>query len=289
MPLTRHTDYWDDPAATGAFQDFMIALFNLDFTRWREAGYWDDDYRPISYFDGDRVVSNVCVYSLPMVVDGRAVRVAQLSAVGTLPDCRGRGLNRALTRIAEERALAAHPFLFLFADDEALPFYRKLGFRAAIEAEPVLPVRGAPPRPGARKLDLSREDERALLYGLARRRAPVSDRLGVLSAKLLMFHALYTLRDRALYIPQLEVVAFCKRDATRLTVYDVVGRELPPWPVLYPFLADESDTEIAFGFWPDRLGIPDEIRLRELTANNLHVKGEFDTSRPVLFPFTAHA
>jgi hypothetical protein len=128
-----------------------------------------------------------------------------------------------------------------------------------------------------------------MLYNLARDRAPVSDRLGMLNAKLVMFHALYTLRDRALYVPQLDVVAFCKRDATRLTICDIVGRDLPQWSALYPFLADESDTEVAFGFWPDRLGIPDEIRLRELTANNLHVKGDFDASRPVLFPFTAHA
>jgi ribosomal protein S18 acetylase RimI-like enzyme len=288
MSLSIRTDYWDDPAATRAFQDFMIAMFNLDFSRWRAGGYWDTDYRPISYFDAGRVVSNVCVYSLPMVVDGRRVQVAQLSAVGTLPDYRGRGLNRTLTRMAEERA-TAHPFLFLFADDEALPFYRKLGFRAVIESEPVLAIRGVRPQPGARSLDPGCEDDRALLYDLARRRATVSDRLGVLNAKLVMFHALYTLRDRALYIPQLELVVFCKRDATRLTIYDVVGRELPPWSVLYPFLADESDTEIAFGFWPDRLGVADEIRLLELTANNLHVKGVFDASRPVLFPFTAHA
>ncbi len=287
--MTLRTDYWDDPAATRAFQDFMIAMFNLDFTRWRAGGYWDTDYRPISYFDTDRIVSNVCVYSLPMIVDGRPIRAAQISAVGTLPDCRGQGLNRALTRMAEEWARPAHPFLFLFADDDAVAFYRKLGFQPVIESEPVLPIRGMRPQPGARALDFGHEDDRALLYNLAMNRTPVSEQLGVLSAKLLMFHALYPLRDHARYIPALDVVAFCKRDATRLTIYDIVGRALPPWSTLYPFLADEADTEVAFEFWPERLGIPDEIRLRELTANNLHVKGEFDASQPLLFPFTAHA
>lgn len=289
MSLTLRTDYWDDPLATRAFQDFMVDTFRLDFGPWRELGYWDPDYRPFSYFSGSRVVSNVCVYSLPMVVQGRPVRAAQISAVGTVPAYRRRGLNQELTQRAEDWARPQHRFCFLFADDDAVPFYRKLGFEPVPESQPVLPVRGARPRPGLCRLDLGRREHLSLIHDLAQSRTPVSSELGVLSSKLLMFHVLLPLRGHAYHDPELGVVVLLKREADRVTIYDVVGPSVPEFRALYPYLAAETDREVVFAFWPDRLQIREEVHLRELKSNNLHVKGEIDLSRPVLFPFTSHA
>lgn len=289
MALTLRANYWDDGQATKAFQDFMVEMFGLDFTTWRELGYWDDAYRPFSYFDGERVVANVCVYSLGMVVNGERVAGAQFSAVGTLPAHRRQGLNRQLNAAAEVWAQPRHSFIFLFADDEALPFYRRLGFTPAVESQPVLPVRGCRPEPGLYKLTVDNPDARTLIYDLAQRRTHVSDRLGALNPRLLMFHVLYMLRDHVYHVPALDVVVLCRRAAERLTIYDVVGPSMPDFGVLYPFLAAETDREVVFAFWPDRLGIDRGIGLRPLASNNLHLKGDFDTSQPVIFPFTSHA
>src|SRR5206468_1230918 len=80
---------------------------------WEGAGYWDDDYSPYSYFEGDRVVSSLCIYTMHALVNGRACKVAQVSGVGTLAEYRRRGLNRQLHEIALAKALAEHRFAFL--------------------------------------------------------------------------------------------------------------------------------------------------------------------------------
>jgi hypothetical protein len=198
-------------------------------------------------------------------------------------------LNRQLNAVAEAWAQPRHAIFFLFADEEALPFNRRLGFEPVVESQPVLPVLGARAAPGLYKLSVDDPDHRALIYDLAQRRTHVSNRVAVLNPALLMFHVLYMLRDHVHHIPDLNVVVLSKRAGERLTIYDVIGPSMPGFNQLYPFLAAESDREVVFAFWPDRLGIDQEIGLRPLTSNNLHVKGTFDASRPVLFPFTAHA
>jgi GNAT superfamily N-acetyltransferase len=114
------TAYWHDRAARQAFKDFIFQIHRMDFTRWENAGYWDDDYSPYSYFVGDRVVSSLCIYTMHARVNGRACKVAQISGVGTLPEYRRQGLSRSLHEIALPKALAEHSFAFLYSDDEAV-------------------------------------------------------------------------------------------------------------------------------------------------------------------------
>ena len=79
MSLSLRTGYWDDLAARDAFKEFLITIHGLDLSEWESAGYWDYAYAPFSFFDGEQVVSSVCVYSLRAVIDGEPARVAQLS------------------------------------------------------------------------------------------------------------------------------------------------------------------------------------------------------------------
>ncbi len=129
MTPTLRKAYWQDLAARRSFIDFMRQIFNIDFTRWDSAGYWDDDYSPYSYFEGERVVSSLCIYTMHALVSGRACKVAQVSGVGTLKEYRRQGLNRRLHETALAEALAQHRFAFLYADDDAVAFYRNRGFR----------------------------------------------------------------------------------------------------------------------------------------------------------------
>jgi GNAT superfamily N-acetyltransferase len=141
VSLALGVAYWHDPAARAAFKAFMVELFALDFTRWEQAGYWDDAYTPFSIFDGERVVANVCLYLLDAVIDGRATRLAQVSAVGTLPQFRRRGLCRQLTNAALAWAQGRHAGVFLFANDEAVPVYERAGFMPLAEFVERVPTR----------------------------------------------------------------------------------------------------------------------------------------------------
>ena len=132
--LQLRTAYWDDLAARGSFKSFIRDIHGLDFSAWESAGFWDDAYRPFSFFVGGEVVASVCLYLLDAVIEGRATKVAQISGVGTRPEWRRRGLNRQLTEMALEWGRSRFEGLFLFSDTDAIPFYESCGFEP--QAEP---------------------------------------------------------------------------------------------------------------------------------------------------------
>lgn len=292
--LTFRRLYWDDAEARAAFQAFIREIHNLDFNLWERKGFWDERYTPFTLFDGPRVVSSVCLYSMDMVVEGRRRRLGQISGVGTLPEHRRRGLNRRLT----DEALAwaretGHDAFFLFADDEAIPFYQRLGFQPVNDYAMVARIPPPAPRPGLRKLEVDDPADLALISALAQERSAVSDVLGVLNQKLLMFHALYSLRAHAYHVPALDVVVFFKVDGPRLKVHDVVGRRVPAFEELHPFLAAATPApppgEIWFHFMTDKIGV-EGATPRALEGNNTHVLPGFPLAgERLVFPFTAHA
>ncbi len=204
MNLELRTAYWDDRESREAFKRFILEIHNLDFTAWEQAGYWDDAYRPFTYFLDGEVVSSVCIYSLPAVIDGRRTKVAQISGVGTLPAYRRRGVNRELTQAGLQWAGREHEGVFLFSDEGAIPYYAHCGFTPLEEHVPTLPLEPAAQREGAVRLNACDRRDLERIYGYAEKSAPVSDRFAVMSPKLFMFHALYTLREKIWEIPALD-------------------------------------------------------------------------------------
>jgi GNAT superfamily N-acetyltransferase len=287
MDLALKTRYWEDLQARSAFISFIKAIHNVDFTAWDAAGYWDDDYIPFSYFAGDRVVANVCIYTMPAIVNGEKCRIAQVSGVGTLPEFRLKGLARKLHEIALHWAFKEHRFAFLFADTEAMPFYAKVGFRPAKDFAPFLSLAGTAPKAGLAKLDLRNPSELEAVYALACERAAISSVLANFNPKLLMYHVIYALREHSYRIADLDTVIFLKRAGSKIVLYDVLARDLSSFEELYPYLSSGTDEIFEFRFPTDRLK-PGDIGLRELQGSNLHVMGETGLDRHVV-PFTAHA
>lgn len=301
--LQLRSDYWADAPARAAFKDFIRQLFGIDFESWDAAGYWDDDYHPFSFFTADgRIVANACVYSMRMVIAGRRVRVGQISGMGVLPEWRRQGLGRQLAETALRWASDhGHQFFMLFSSEEALPFYRSQGFTLTAEHTPVLRLGRESPSAidagaagsGLRPLDLTQPADRALLYRLASGRRPVSEHLGVLNERLLMFRALLPPRgSSAGYIPSLDVAVLFRRRDGVLTLFDVVGPRVPGFAELSPFLHAPGDREVVFWFMTDLLGELTRfgsLEHRLLAGNNLHLRGGSAVVSPFVFPFSAQA
>lgn len=287
MNLALRTRYWSDEQARRAFVVFIRGIHNVDFTAWSEAGYWDDDYIPFSYFEGERVVANVCIYTMPAVVNGESCRIAQVSGVGTLPSHRLRGLNRQLHAVALQWALPRHRFVFLFADDDARPFYAKVGFVPTDDFVASVDLAGTPPRSGLEKLDLRVPAVREFIYRAACNRAPISGVLANLNPKLVMYHALYRHSEHAYRIADLDAVVFASTGGATTVVYDVLARVLPGFDALYPYLSTGRAERFEFHFSPDRLGIPAPT-LTPLAGSNAHVMGQTGIDR-LVFPATARA
>jgi GNAT superfamily N-acetyltransferase len=287
MDLTLRTDYWADPEARAAFKTFLIDIFGLDLSAWESAGYWDPSFRPFSFFHRGEVISSVCLYLLEAVIEGTPTRLAQISSVGTRPRWRNRGLSRELTNRALEWARGKQKGVFLFADAEAIPFYRKCGFRPIEEYLETLAVGPTTPRPGAVKLDPAREQDREKIFTAAAGRTPLSDRFSVMNANLVMVHALYWLKNDLYEIPDLDCVVFCRRQKDRLSLFDLIAPRVPPFEELYPYLAKRGDTLVEFHFFTDKLGL-EETTVRPLRSNHPFIMGTFPVQRPI-FPYTSRA
>ncbi len=287
MPLTFHTNYWHDREARRAFQAFIREIHGLDFTAWEEAGYWDEAYRPFSFFEEGRVVSSVCLYLLDAIVDGHATKLAQISGVGTHPDWRRQGLNRKLTEEALAWARGKHEGIFLFSDDEAIPFYERCGFRPREEFIESLAVASRPACREPIRLALDVVREREIIEDYARDRAPISNRLSVGNMRLLMFHLLYLFGKDIYYVPELGLIVVYRRAGGRLEIFDIIGRQIPSLPELYPFIADTTDRTVDFHFGTDKLALHG-VQTRVLKGNNLFVDEAFPVESPV-FPYTGRA
>lgn len=287
MDLTFKTAYWDDAAATAAFSAFMIEIHQLDFTEWTQLGYWDNAYTPFSYFEGDRVVANVCIYLLDSVLHGKETRLVQISGVGTDAAWRRKGLSRKLTKLGLEWAAGNHEGIFFFANPGAISFYKKSGFAPIEEYLEYITPTPLERRPGALKLEVDNKANIEKIYRYAQNRTPASNVFSVMNARLVMFHVLYTLRDCVFEIPALDCLVFCRREERTLHIYDIIGAQMPRFADIYPFLADRDDEYVMFHFFTDKLDLQEKSR-QLLTGNNSFVKSPFPIPEPV-FPYTARA
>ncbi len=291
MQRQYRTDYWGDAEARAVFRAWLRGMHGLDLTEWDERGCWPDHYRPFTWFGADgRILSSVQVYSLQLVVAGAPLRAAQLSGVGTDPAYRRRGWNRELTERALEWAAPDHDWVFLFADEDAVPYYRALGFEPARERAPVLDVGTRASGDPGRALDLGRADDWDFLARRARDRTPVSEVCGVLDAELFLCHALNSSATLH-HHEELDLVLFAERDGGRFVVHDVLGGAFPSIDEFVARAVPDGAREVAFSFVPDRFGLgADDVRWEPVPDSGLHTLGGSPFGdRPFLMPRTAHA
>jgi hypothetical protein len=190
---------------------------------------------------------------------------------------------------ARQWANEAHDYHFLFADTNAHSFYRKSGFQCAPEYRPCIPVRGRREIDGARLLHPDDERDRQVIYDYAARRTPVSDLLGVMNSKLFMFWCLSDAIECIYQIPALDIVILIGRADGIVSVFDIVGRNIPTFDSIYPYIARESDRTVEFSFMTDKLGLHQQEYIR-FETNGTHILSGFPLAgSPFIFPFTAHA
>ncbi len=151
-------------------------------------------------------------------------------------------------------------------------------------------VTGKPAKPGAEKLDIQNKDHRELIYRMATEREPVSDLLGVYTEKLFMFWCLYFLKDNIQYIPELELLILYKRADERVTIFDIVGKTVPPFVEVYPYISDPSDKTVEFRFMVDKMRLDNYQEIILPGDNGTHLLGNFPLEQDkIIFPYTAHA
>ena len=216
---------------------------------------WTDVSTPFVRWGGDRAIAHVGVIEVPLLLEGRRVRVGSIHAVCTDPDLRRRGHCRALL----EEALAFCDARYETAMLTTLipDLYAKFGFRTLQEHTFVRAL--AAPRPARaasapRGLSADAPDDVALLRRLLAERTPVSARVGSLEeGTVLVVALLLTWGDfsRVHHHEALDVVTVHEVHDRTLVLYDVVGRTVPPLERLTECI--DADRVVVL-FPPERLG-----------------------------------
>jgi predicted N-acetyltransferase YhbS len=130
---------------------------------------WESASTPFVREDGDRVIAHVGLLELPLVVEGRSIRVGGVHGVATDPARRRAGLYRSL--LDELLAFAADRYETVVLTTAHPEYFRGFGFRVIPEFVFRFPVRrpAAPTR--VRTLDVADPADRAIVQRLLRRRA----------------------------------------------------------------------------------------------------------------------
>ena len=287
MNVQYRNDYFDDPIALAAFEEYAKTIFGLDFGRWRDKGLWDPEYVAFSAFDDARCVASICVYPSDIVFNGQTTRWAQLLTVGTLPEYRRKGIQKELWMRANAWINERWDMVFLFTDDEAAGFYERLGLKRQVEHYDVTRnVTGALSNdPGIRKLDLGNDDDYATLRRLAFEREPVSNVLGFNSPKLLLFMFLYAYQDTTYYIESLDAIVVIEQTESAIRIHDVVAKSMPLETDLEVFLGTFKAEEIHWLFCTDRLMLS-PMRKEQVMDDVLIVGSGFQAQEQLVFPYS---
>src|SRR5262249_22141925 len=141
---------------------------------------WTDVSTPFVRWQDERAIAHVGVIELPLVLDGRRVRVGSIHAVCTDPAARARGHCRALLEEALAYCDARYETVVLTTLIGEL--YARFGFRPLREhafVRALTPERSTGPAL-TRLLSMDVDEDVRLLRGLLTRRQAVSGRLGSL-------------------------------------------------------------------------------------------------------------
>lgn len=272
LTITHETAEWQD-----AFIAFVPQVFaGVGFRTWRDRGGWDARYVAFAFAEGDRIVASASRQQMDVVLQGKRMRAWQLSAVGTLPEWRRRGLQeQIMQRLTRETP--ADELMFLFANESVLQFYPRFGFRRVTEwvfqAECALA-----PSPGAaplRTLDVARAEDRALLLRIAETAVAVSDDFSATNhGRIVLWYTSNFMPNVLRYSPEHDAIVAVEQSGALLHVYDVLAAQPFELEPVLKRVISEPIARIEFGFSPQRVW-PSAKPVHEYSESPLFVRGDF--------------
>jgi ribosomal protein S18 acetylase RimI-like enzyme len=258
MPLHPLRIVHGDTARQEAFQRYISRVFpRLDFRPWFLYGGWTSRYEAHATADGDEIVANVSVMRMRVVIGGREVRGAQLGAVGSIPEARGRGLVRPLLERVLAQLERETELVYLYANERVLDFYPRFGFRRAQESQFELQAAVEPAPQPAPRLDLEDRAQRDAWLAACAASVPPTERFGARDyGAVALWHACAFYRRDIHVLRDGEAYAVAVQEGDTLHLLDLAA---PRWfDVLevVPRLVRAPIARVRFGFCPE-LWCPD--------------------------------
>ena len=122
------SNYMKDDNKRHMLNGLTEKVFGFNFENWVTRGYFEGDYIPYSFVDGEIIVSNVSANRMIFLQNGANRYYIQIGTVMTDPDYRKHGLATKLMKRVIEDYEKDCDGIYLFGDLSAAGFYRKMGF-----------------------------------------------------------------------------------------------------------------------------------------------------------------
>lgn len=126
---TLRKGYQHEAALRKEFVALIKNEFWVYFENWYQLGYWKDQFRQYTLFDGEKAISNVSAYTMGLEWNGSVKHCVQFGGVTTVQEHRNEGLSRIVMEEAIRENQEGTDFLFLLANHSVLDFYPLFGFR----------------------------------------------------------------------------------------------------------------------------------------------------------------
>lgn len=127
------SNYMRDDTLRHALNDLTRKTFYFDFESWVTNGYFEGDYIPYSFLENGKIISNVSVNRMTFWQNGEKRDYIQLGTVMTAEAYRRKGLAGKLIEHVRSRYQDRCDGIYLFANLDALNFYRDCGFAEGMQ------------------------------------------------------------------------------------------------------------------------------------------------------------
>ena len=268
IKVTHETRAFQD-----AFIDFVPRIFaGIGFGRWRDLGGWDDRYVAFSVMEGDRLVASASRMQMEVVLRGTRRRAWQLTAVGTLPEWRKRGLQeQIMKRLIDDTP--GDDLMFLFGNENVVDFYPRFGFERAQEWKFQAPWVAESVEPPLRVMDVTRAADRELLLRIAHAARPATEEFGVRDhGTILLWYCCNYMPNVLRHVPEHDAIIAVEQSGELLHVYDVLSAAPFDVPRFLRRTLSGPVARVEFGFTPERIW-PEAAPAYEYTEGPLFVRG----------------
>lgn len=289
-PYRMTNNVRDDKTLRDGFNQLTRDVYGFDFEKWFDGGWWSDTYLPYLLLDGDRVVANVSVNIMDFNLSGEPTWPIQIGTVMTHPEYRHKGLSSALMSQVIDEWNDQCDGIYLFANNEALGFYSKMGF---VRGEEVQFARRCPTpnEMEKQKLNMDSATDRNRLLQLYRKSNPFSACSMEHNEGLLMFYCADPLKDSVYYLPQLDAAAVVLYKKSYMVLADVFcDRHVSLEEVLGALALPDTKT-VLFGFAPQDVDScrAAPLRMDDTTLLILSEKENLFSGRDIMLPILSHA
>lgn len=242
-------DYKNDEKYRLSFNNLAQKTFGIDFESWYQQGFWNDNYVCYSYLEQDEIVSNVSLSTMKLVIDGKLQKAIQIGTVMTNPEHRRQGLAYELLGKILQDYSEEYDMFFLAADDEAVPLYKKCGFKYREENKYIIDVSKYNKIETPLKPFYMKPKE---LIESKKQSQPLSNVLSAVEDEhVLMFY--YTLGFKeSIYRPVKDVHAIFDIEGDTLNLYDILSPRKVKLQELIEQIIPEHVKRVFCHFTPDQ-------------------------------------